>query len=90
MDVLLVDADSKKGFPNLSLMKLSAHYKHQGHIVSLIKGIPTTAPLEAYDRTFISVIFHQNREQVLDYASQLDNVQIGGSDLITILFLIMI
>lgn len=79
MEVLLVDADSKKGFPNLALMKLSAWYKQQGHSIDLIEGIPTTAPLTSYDKVLISCIFHQNREQVLDYASQLDNVQIGGS-----------
>ena len=79
MKILLVDADSKKGFPNLALMKLSAWYKQQNNSVELIKGIPTTRPLEQYDKVLISCIFHQNRNQVLDYASQLDNVQIGGS-----------
>ena len=79
MEVLLVDADSKKGFPNLALMKLSTWYKQQGHTIDLIKGIPTTKPLEQYDKVLISCIFYQNREQVLDYASQFDNVQIGGS-----------
>lgn len=79
MQVLLVDADSKTGFPNLALMKLSAWYKNRGHNIDLIKGIPTTAPLNTYDKVLISCIFHQNREQVLDYASQMDNVQIGGS-----------
>jgi hypothetical protein len=78
MKILLVDADSKKGFPNLALMKLSAWYKSQGHSIELIKGTPTTAPLTEYDRVLISCIFPQNRERVLDYASQLDNVQIGG------------
>lgn len=79
MKILLVDADSKKGFPNLALMKLSAWHKSQGHNIELIKGIPTTAPLTEYDKALISCIFPQNRERVLDYASQLDNVQIGGS-----------
>jgi len=77
--VLLVDADSKTGFPNLALMKLSAWYKQQGNQVDLIRGIPTTAPLETYDKTFISCIYFQNREAVLDYAAQVQNVQIGGS-----------
>ncbi len=79
MRVLLVDADSKKGFPNLVLMKLSAWYKHRGYSIDLIKGVPSTAPLEQYDKVFISCIFHQNKEQVLDYASQFDNVDVGGS-----------
>lgn len=79
MNILLVDADSKKGFPNLALMKLSAWHKQQGDHVELIKGIPTTAPLEQYDKTYISCVFFQNKDKVLDYASQLDNVIIGGS-----------
>jgi len=80
MRVLLVDADSKKGFPNLALMKLSAWHKQQGNSVDLIKGIPTTAPLNSYDQTYISCIFFQNRERVLDYASQFNPSPIlGGS-----------
>jgi hypothetical protein len=77
--VLLVDADSQKGFPNLALMKLSAWHKQQGDQVELIKGIPTTHPLFEYDKYYISCIFFQNRDRVLDYASQLDNVVLGGS-----------
>ena len=79
MKVLLVDADSHNDFPNLSLMKLSTYYKQHNYSVDLIQGIPTTAPLEEYDKVLISVIFPQNRDKVLDYASQFDNVQIGGS-----------
>lgn len=79
MRVLLVDADSHNNFPNLALMKLSAWHKQQGDHVDLIRGIPTTAPLEAYDKTFISCIFFQNREAVLDYAAQCPNIIIGGS-----------
>lgn len=77
--VLLVDADSKEGFPNLALMKLSAWYKGEGWTVDLLKGLYDNAPLEHYDKVFISCIFFQNRERVLDYASQFDNVEIGGS-----------
>jgi hypothetical protein len=79
MRILLVDADSKTGFPNLVLMKLSAWHKQQGDHIELIKGIPNTQPLEHYDKTYISCIFFQNKERVLDYASQLDNVVVGGS-----------
>jgi len=79
MRVLLVDADSKEGFPNLALMKLSAWYKQEGCEVALIKGIPTTAPLNSYDKVYISCIFFQNKEQVLDYASQLEHCEVGGS-----------
>lgn len=79
MSILLIDTDSKKGFPNLALMKLSAYYKQQNAEVELIKGIPTTRPLAHYDKTFISCVFFQNKERVLDYVSQLDNAVIGGS-----------
>jgi len=60
-------------------MKLSAWHKKQKNSVDLIKGIPTTAPLEEYERVMISVIYPQNRDRVLDYAAQFDSVQIGGS-----------
>jgi len=79
MNVLLVDADSKKGFPNLALMKLSAWHKQQGDVISFIKGIPTTAPLEHFDKIYISNIFFQNRNKVLDYAKQFKDISIGGS-----------
>jgi hypothetical protein len=81
MNILLIDADSKKGFPNLALMKISAWHKQQGDNVDLIKGINDTAPLNHYDKTYISCIFFQNKERVLDYASQFDNVVLGGSGL---------
>lgn len=79
MKILLLDSDSKNGFPNLALMKLSAFHKAQSDNVTLIKGIPSTAPLEQFDKVYISNIFFQNRERVLDYASQFKNVVIGGS-----------
>lgn len=78
--VLLVDADSKEGFPNLALMKLSAWYKlEMGWTVDLIKGLPMAPPLHLYDKSYISVIFAQNRERALDYAMMLPNCEVGGS-----------
>jgi hypothetical protein len=80
MKVLLVDADSKKGFPNLALMKLSSYHKILGDHIDLLKGIPTTAPLEQPDSVYISCIFFQNAEAVKDYALQFDcPVNVGGS-----------
>jgi len=80
MRVLLVDADSKAGFPNLVLMKLSAYYKSIGAAVDLLKGIPSCSPLEEPDLVFISVIFEKNRAHVLDYEKQFRcPVRIGGS-----------
>ncbi|MHA2068744.1 MAG: radical SAM protein, partial [Candidatus Thorarchaeota archaeon] len=80
MKVLLVDADSQKGFPNLALMKLSSDFKNTGSDVDLLKGIPDTAPLVEYDAVYISCIFFQNKDAVLDYANQFScKVTIGGS-----------
>jgi len=77
--VLLVDADSKEGFPNLALMKLSAWYKKEGWEVDLIHGLPMAPPLHLYDKSYISVIFFQNKERALDYGLMLPNCEIGGS-----------
>lgn len=83
MKILLVDADSHNGFPNLALMKLSAWHKERGDEIDLIKGIPEAAPLEAYDEVFISCIFFQNAEKARDYALQCEqvseHVELGGS-----------
>lgn len=80
MKVLLVDADSKQGFPNLAIMKISAWLKSQGDTVELVQGIPTTAPLDDFDEVYISCIYFQNQKRVLDYASQFEcPVSLGGS-----------
>jgi aryl carrier-like protein len=80
MRVLLVDADSANGFPNLALMKLSAWLKQRGDSVDLVKGIPTTPPLERYDQAFGSCIFFQNRERFVAYMESLScPYQAGGS-----------
>lgn len=82
MRVLLVDADSHNGFPNLALMKLSAYHKQQGDTIVFIKGIPTTAPLEHCDKVYISCVFFQNADAVRDYAAQFTcPVELGGSGL---------
>lgn len=79
IQVLLVDADSHNGFPNLALMKLSAYHKNEGHLVDFIKGLPQAPPLFLYDKSYISCIFFQNREKVLQYAMMLPNCIVGGS-----------
>ena len=84
MEVLMVDADSKKGFPNLALMKLSAFLKEvYGDLdlnIDLIMGIPDTAPLYSYDKTYVSVIFFQNKERVQEYINQFPegHLEVGG------------
>lgn len=82
MKILLVDADSVNGYPNLSLMKLSAWMKVLGHRVTLIQGIPDTAPLfqNDYDEVYISTVFFQSRDKVVDYMNQFEiPVNVGGS-----------
>lgn len=79
MKILLVDADSKTGFPNLAIMKISAWHKQQGDSVDLIKGIPQAPPLFSYDKTYISVIFWQNATKANTYARMLEGkVEVGG------------
>lgn len=79
MKILLVDTDSKNGFPNLALMKISAWYKMQGYKIDLIKGIPQAPPLVDYSKAYISCIFYQNASAVSSYARMLDcDVTIGG------------
>lgn len=81
MRVLLVDADSVNGFPNLALMKYSAYHKGRGDHIDLIRGIPSTKPLFLYDLIIISCIFFQNKQRVLDYADQFTDTEVlvGGS-----------
>ena len=77
--ILVVDADSKAGYPNLAIMKISAWHKKQGDSVDLIKGIPQAPPLFAYDKTYISVIFWQNATRANSYARMLEGeVELGG------------
>lgn len=74
-----MDADSKEGFPNLAIMKLSAWHKKQGDSVDLVKGIPQAPPLFPYDKTYISVIFWQNATAANSYARMLEGeVELGG------------
>lgn len=77
--ILVVDADSKAGFPNLAIMKISAWHKKQGDSVDLIKGLPQAPPLFPYDKTYISVIYWQNATAANSYARMLEGeVELGG------------
>ncbi|MBT9166737.1 MAG: hypothetical protein DDT19_00061 [Syntrophomonadaceae bacterium] len=72
MRISLIDFDSKPGFPNLALMKLSTYLKEQGHEVGLNK-------MRA-DAFYVSVIFDWHREKLekslLPYCA---NVEVGGT-----------
>jgi hypothetical protein len=60
MRVLLYDVDSV--IPNISLMKLSAHYKSLGHSVDLVRGEGKSVKMDfsPYDLGFASTIFTKN------------------------------
>jgi len=80
--VLLVDADSKEGFPNLALMKISAHHKRLGREVDLIRGLPDAPPLNHYDQVWLSCIYFQNEDKARDYLGQFPketDILFGGS-----------
>jgi hypothetical protein len=80
MRVLLIDADSANGFPNLALMKLSAWRKAKGDSIDLIRGIPESLPLLEYGLGYASCVFFQNRDRLLKYISQLPfHLLLGGS-----------
>ena len=82
MRILLIDADST--IPNLALMKLSTHYKNNGHIVDLNrlnipyypsrKKIHHKLDTEGYDLCFCSVIFPESFNYIHG-----DNIEFGGT-----------
>lgn len=78
MNIAIIDADligrAKHRFPNLVCMKLSAHYKSQGHDVYLKTNYDG---LDQYDRVFISKVFTDTLvpEEIL----KLNNVEYGGT-----------
>jgi len=82
MKILLVDADSKDGFPNLALMKISAYHKRKGDAIFIHKGIlPTSTNL--FDFIYISTIFEENREKIKALSDDLERARvphiIGGT-----------
>lgn len=77
-NILLIDADSKNGFPNLVLMKISAWHKAKGNHVDLIKGIPTSPPLGKHDKAYASCVFFQNKEKLVAYLRMLGCDWIAG------------
>lgn len=70
MIVNLIDADNT-GFPNLALMKLSAHWKAQGAEVLLNSCRPA-------DKVFISCVFRENMPKALKYQRAFGG-EVGGS-----------
>lgn len=73
----LIDADLiDKGtrFPNLALMKISAHHKTLGDTVSLLTDYDT---ISNYDKVYISKVFSftNTPSEILNY----NNVELGGT-----------
>lgn len=68
----LVDVDGG-AFPNLALMKISAHHKAKGDHVEWVNGFLP------YDRIYKSKVFDDSISQDIDYAYRCDEIFRGGS-----------
>lgn len=66
----LIDVDSHN-FPNLALMKISAHHKATGDTVEW------HTPLDSYDKVYVSKIFTFTPD--IDYCINADEVAYGGT-----------
>lgn len=77
MKIGLIDVDNahkkKIKFPNLALMKLSAHHKAQGDQVEWWNGF------EHYDRVYMSKVFSAEYTPDMEFAINADEVIRGGS-----------
>ncbi len=67
----LIDVDGHSGFPNLALMKLSAHHKQAGDSVEWWNG------LKHYDRVYMSKVFTFTPD--VEFAINADEVIQGGT-----------
>ena len=72
MQVGLIDVDSHN-FPNLALMKLSAHHKNRGDDVEWWNGF------KHYDVVYKSKIFTDTYSADVDYCINADKVIKGGT-----------
>lgn len=71
MNIGLIDVDGHSGFPNLALMKLSAHHKKAGDSVEWWNG------LKHYDRVYMSKVFTFTPD--IDVVINADEVIQGGT-----------
>ncbi len=67
----LIDVDGHSGFPNLALMRLSAHHKARGDNVTWWNG------LEVYDRVYMSKVFTFSTD--VEHVIRADEVIRGGT-----------
>lgn len=72
MQIGLIDADSHN-FPNLALMKISAHHKSKGDHVEWWNG------LKHYDIVYKSRVFDDTYSQDVDYVINADEIRRGGT-----------
>jgi hypothetical protein len=72
MNVGLIDVDSHN-FPNLALMKISAHHKAKGDQVEWWNG------LKHYDRVYKSKVFDEVYSQDMEFCINADEVIEGGT-----------
>jgi len=70
MNIGLIDVDGHN-WPNLPLMKLSAHHKRRGDKVDWWNG------LEAYDRVYMSKVFAESQD--MNFAIRAEEVIYGGT-----------
>jgi hypothetical protein len=72
MNVGLIDVDSHN-FPNLALMKISAHHKAKGDQAEWWNG------LKHYDKVYKSKVFDDTYSQDMEFCINADEVEIGGT-----------
>jgi len=72
MNIGLIDVDSHN-FPNLALMKLSAHHKTQGDQVEM------WLPLKNYDKVYMSKVFDDTYSHDIDSVIMADEIVKGGT-----------
>ena len=73
MKIGLIDVDGSKNFPNLALMKISAHHKSNGDIVDWAYA------LEHYDVVYQSKVFDETYTPDIDWIPNSDIIIRGGT-----------
>lgn len=75
MKVLLIDADGRRGIPNIALHKLAIYYQARGD--EIIWNLPLA--LNQADKVFISTIFTKTRPKVANLVGLRPDVVVGGT-----------
>lgn len=72
MRIGLIDVDGHS-FPNLALMKLSAHYKNRGCHVEM------AYPMGEYDVVYMNKVFDDTYSKDIDWYPKADDIVRGGT-----------